>query len=46
VLAAAEVSAQARARLQALHTTLNRFPLARDIKQQKKTIEARRRLPA
>ncbi|NGO40150.1 hypothetical protein G4L39_12210 [Limisphaera ngatamarikiensis] len=46
VLAAAEVSAETRARVQALHTTLNRFPLARDIEQQKTTIEARRRLPA
>jgi hypothetical protein len=41
-----EVSAETRARVQALHTTLNRFPLARDIERQKKAIEARRRLPA
>jgi hypothetical protein len=46
VLAAAEVSAETRARVQALHTTLNPIPLARDIEQQKTTIEARRRLPA
>jgi hypothetical protein len=46
VLAAAEVTAQARARLQALHATLNPFQLARDIERQKKAIEVRRRLPA
>jgi len=46
VLAAAEVSAEARARLQILHVTLNPFQLARDIERQKKAIEARRRLPA
>jgi hypothetical protein len=46
VLAAAEVSAEAKARLQALHATLNPFQLARDIERQKKAIEARRRLPA
>jgi hypothetical protein len=46
VLAAAEVSAQAKARLQALHARLNRFQLARDIERQKKAIEARRRLGA
>jgi len=46
VLAAAEVSAEARAPLQALHATLNPFQLARDIERQKRAIEARRRLPA
>jgi hypothetical protein len=46
VLAAAEVSAQARARLQALHARLNPFQLAWDIERQKKAIEARRRLAA
>jgi hypothetical protein len=46
VLAAAEVSAETKARLQALHATLNPFQLARDIERQKKAIEARRRLPA
>ncbi|NGO40423.1 hypothetical protein G4L39_13630 [Limisphaera ngatamarikiensis] len=35
VLAAAEVSTEARARLQALHATLNPFRLARDIERQK-----------
>jgi hypothetical protein len=46
VLAATEVSAEAKARLQALHARLNPFQLARDIERQKKAIEARRRLPA
>jgi hypothetical protein len=46
VLAAGEVSAETKARLQALHATLNPFQLARDIERQKKAIEARRRLPA
>jgi hypothetical protein len=44
--AAAEVSAEAKARVQVLHARLNPLPLARDIEQQKKAIEARRRLPA
>jgi hypothetical protein len=42
VLAAAEVSAEAKARLQILHVTLNPFQLARDIERQKRAIEARR----
>jgi hypothetical protein len=42
VLAAAEVSAQARARLQDLHARLKPFQLTRDIERQKKAIEARR----
>jgi hypothetical protein len=46
VLAAAEVSAEAKACLQTLHAWLNPFQLARDIERQKKAIEARRRLPA
>jgi hypothetical protein len=46
VLAAAEVSAETRARLQALHARLNPFRLARDVERQKRAIEARRRLPA
>jgi hypothetical protein len=46
VLAAAEVSAEARARLQALHVTLNPLPLTRDVERQRRAIEARRRLPA
>jgi len=46
VLAAAEVSAQAKARVQVLHARLNPLPLARDIERQKKAIEARRGLPA
>jgi hypothetical protein len=46
VLAAAEVSAEAKARLQALQPRLNPFQLARDIERQKKAIEARHRLPA
>jgi hypothetical protein len=46
VLAAAEVSAEARARLQALHARLNPFRLARDVERQKRAIEARRCLPA
>jgi hypothetical protein len=40
VLAATEVSAEAKARLQALHARLNPFQLARDIERQKKAIEA------
>jgi hypothetical protein len=43
---AAEVSAETRARLQALHARLDPFQLAWDIERQKKAIEARRRLPA
>ncbi|WCJ57870.1 hypothetical protein NXS98_07355 [Fontisphaera persica] len=46
VLAAAEVSAETKARLRALHATLNPFQLGRDIERQKQAIEARRRLTA
>jgi hypothetical protein len=43
---AAEVSAEAKARVQVLHARLNRLPLARDIERQKRAIEVRRWLPA
>jgi hypothetical protein len=46
VLRAAEVSAEEKARLQALHATLNPFQLGRDLQRQMKQIEARRRLRA
>jgi hypothetical protein len=46
VLAATEVSAEEKTRLQALHTQLNPFQLGRDIETQKRRIEARRRLQA
>jgi len=43
VLAAAEVRPEEKARLKALHAGLNPFQLGRDIEQQKKQIDARRR---
>jgi hypothetical protein len=46
VLAATEVCADEKTRLQALHTHLSPFQLGRDIETQKRRIEARRRLEA
>lgn len=46
VLLAAEVSAEKKTELQALHGRLNPFELAREIERQKKQIEARRLLAA
>lgn len=46
VLAAAEVAAEEKVRLQALHATLNPFQLGREIERQKQAIEARRRRAA
>lgn len=46
VLAAAEVRAAEKARLKALHATLNPFQLGRDIERQQQPIEAQRRLTA
>jgi hypothetical protein len=44
VLAAEEVSAAKKAELQKLHAQLNPFALAREVEQQKKTINTQRRL--
>lgn len=46
VLAAAEVSAESKARLQEFHATLNPFQLGRDIERRMRVIESRRQLRA